>query len=259
MSEKYSHIKAIFFDAGFTLIHPQPVPSHVAEIAAQHGISADVERMSEARQHGEVFFRTRLSADADIWASDEKVRKFWDGYYTMLLEHGADNLPAEKVALALEAIYELYDTHLGWQLYPEVLTTLDALKRRGYTIGIISDWGSSLAHRIMAPLGVADHCDFIIASAAVGMSKPNAPLFNLALGRTEVNPEQAIMIGDNYLSDVLGARGAGIEGVLIDRWHNFAKPGVPAPDCLMINALDELLNILDLAAYFPDETAHSLE
>ena len=76
------------------------------------------------------------------------------------------------------------------------------------------------------------------------MSKPNAPLFNLALGRAGVKPEQAIMIGDNYLSDVLGARGAGIEGVLIDCWHNFAKPGVSPPDCLMINSLDELLGIL---------------
>lgn len=245
MSERYSHIKAIFFDAGFTLIHPQPVPHQLAQIAAQHGINADAERMNEARKKNQGFFQMQLSADADIWASDAKVRKFWDEYYTLLLAEGSeDALPADKVALALEAAYELYDTHLGWQLYPEALTTLDALKRRGYTIGIISDWGSSLAHRIMGPLGVADHCDFILASAAVGLSKPSAPLFNLALGRAAVKPEQAIMIGDNYLSDVLGARGAGIEGVLIDRWHNFNKPGVAPPDCLMINGLDELLSIL---------------
>ncbi len=245
MTSKHRHIKAVFLDAGFTLIHPQPVPRQVAEIAALHGISADPALMAAALHDAGDLFRVSLQADADIWASEAKVRKFWNGYYTLLLKHGADDLPADKVELALEAIYELYNTHLGWQLYPEVLNTLDALKRRGYRIGIISDWGARLAGRIMGPLGVADHCDFIIASAAVGLSKPSAALFNLALGRANLQPEQTIMVGDNYLSDVLGARGAGIEGILLDRWKHYADPATPRPDCLLINALDELLGILD--------------
>ncbi len=257
MTTKYTDIKAVFLDAGFTLIHPQPVSHQVAEIAARHGITADPALMSAARHQVNDFFRTALQADADIWASEAKVRKFWDGYYTLLLEHGTDDLPADKVALALEAIYELYNTHLGWQLYPEVMDTLDTLKRRGYLIGIISDWGTRLAGRIMGPLGVAAHCDFIIASAAVGLSKPSAALFNLALGRAEVKPEQAIMVGDNYLSDVLGARGAGIEGILLDRWGNFTDPAIPRPDCLLINALDELLGILDLPPQAPPAAAQS--
>ncbi len=245
MTTKYTHIKVVFLDAGFTLIHPQPVPHQVAEIAALHGINADAALMAAAMPDASGLFHTELQADADIWASEAKVHKFWDGYYTMLLQHGADDLPAAKVALALDAIYELYNTHLGWQLYPEVMDTLDALKRRGYRIGIISDWGARLAGRIMGPLGVADHCDFIIASAAVGLSKPSAALFNLALGRANVPPEQVVMVGDNYLSDVLGARGAGIEGILLDRWKHYADPAIPRPDCILINALDELLGILE--------------
>ncbi len=245
MSSKRAHIKAVFLDAGFTLIHPQPVPVQLAEIAALHGINADAALMTAALHDAGDLFRVALEGDADIWASEDKVHKFWDGYYTVLLQHGAEELPADKVELALAATYELYNTHLGWQLYPEVMDTLDALKRRGYRIGIISDWGARLAGRIMGPLGVADHCDFIIASASVGLSKPSAALFNLALGRANVQPEQTIMVGDNYLSDVLGARGAGIEGILLDRWKHYADPAIPRPDCLLINALDELLVILD--------------
>ncbi len=241
MSRANHQLKAIFLDAGFTLIHPQPLPPSIASIAAQHGINADVERLTAARTKGQDFFRVQLSDDHDIWASEAKIRKFWDGYYTMMLEQGSDELPADKLERALEAIYELYNTHLGWQLYPEALDTLDTLKRRGYRIGIISDWGASLAQRIMGPLGVADHCDFIISSAAIGLCKPSAALFNLALGRAAVSPDEAIMVGDNYLLDVLGARGAGIEGILLDRWQHFADPAIPPPHFPRINALDEHL------------------
>jgi putative hydrolase of the HAD superfamily len=59
--------------------------------------------------------------------------------------------------------------------------------------------------------------DCLVASTVSGSQKPDVSIFREALRRTGADPESSVHVGDNYIADVLGARAAGIDGVLVDR------------------------------------------
>ena len=56
----------------------------------------------------------------------------------------------------------------------------------------------------------------------------------------EIEPGQAVYVGDNYFADVIGAQRAGIGAVLIDPQDLF-----PEADCPVIQKISELKLVLD--------------
>ncbi len=85
-------------------------------------------------------------------------------------------------------------------------------------------------------LGIEPYLDFVATSEEAGANKPEPPIFLLALERARVDAREAVYVGDQYRTDVLGARGVGIRPVLIDR--SGLMPGVS--DCTRIRSLTEL-------------------
>ena len=55
--------------------------------------------------------------------------------------------------------------------------------------------------------------DFLITSEEAGKEKPNIEIFNLALLKMKLKPNDVIMIGDSYKKDIIGAKNAGIESI----------------------------------------------
>ena len=58
--------------------------------------------------------------------------------------------------------------------------------------------------------------DSITISEEAGYAKPDIRIFQTALDRLECKPEEAVVIGDSWENDILGARAAGIRGI----WYN---------------------------------------
>jgi FMN phosphatase YigB (HAD superfamily) len=77
------------------------------------------------------------------------------------------------------------------------------------------------------------------ASAYAGCNKPHPGIFQQALVQLGVPADSVLYVGDSYKHDVVGARNAGIDVVLLDR-----DGQVPAPDCPVIRDLCELLDLL---------------
>jgi putative hydrolase of the HAD superfamily len=74
----------------------------------------------------------------------------------------------------------------------------------------------------------------------VGADKPKPPIFLKALELAKVKPEAALHIGDQHQNDVLGARGVGIMGILLDRDN--LSPEIT--DCPRIKSLTEIADYL---------------
>jgi putative hydrolase of the HAD superfamily len=85
--------------------------------------------------------------------------------------------------------------------------------------------------------GLAPYFDAFVASAAVGIGKPDARIFTVALERLGCTPQATWMVGDSLHRDVAGARAAGVRAVWLDRRGEDAD-GVEA-DC-RIRSLAEL-------------------
>jgi putative hydrolase of the HAD superfamily len=233
-------IRAIFYDAGHTLVRPRPDFGEVWDfLAHQLGVEIGMEHRGAFPDLG-AFFYSRLGVDGlGSYASDAAARSFWSEYYAFSLRDIVPDLSRDEVMSAGGALYDWYKDPEQWQPFPEVTGTLARVKERGLIQGVVSDWGSDLlpilhAHEITVMM------DFVVASAVVGSSKPHREIFMYALARAEVRPEETIYVGDSYLADVLGSRGAGLHPVLIDR-----EGKAPRIDAPVIASLDELLAIAD--------------
>jgi putative hydrolase of the HAD superfamily len=233
-------IRAIFYDAGHTLVRPRAEFDEVWDFLA-HQLGVDIaEEHRGAFPDVAAFFYSRLGEDGlGSYASDAAARTFWTEYYAFALRESAPALAREQIASAGGALYDWYKEPAQWEPFPDVIDALEAARDRGLIQGVVSDWGSDLlpilhAHEITRLM------DFVVASAVVGSSKPHREIFMYALDRANVRAEETIYVGDSYLADVLGSRSAGLHPVLIDR--DGTAPSIDAP---VVRALTELVAIAD--------------
>jgi len=233
-------IRAVFYDAGHTLVRPRAEIDEVWDFLA-HQLGIDI----AAHQRGPfpdvaAFFYSRLGEDGlGAYASDAAARTFWTEYYAYALREVARGLSSEEVRSAGEALYDWYAEPAQWQPFPETIAALEEGRRRGLVQGVVSDWGSDLlpilhAHEITRLM------DFVVASAVVGSSKPHREIFLYALGRAGVQAHETVYVGDSYLADVLGSRAAGLHPVLIDREDK--APHVDAP---VVRSLLEVFDVVE--------------
>ncbi len=89
------------------------------------------------------------------------------------------------------------------------------MRAAGLVVGVISNSNGSV-RSILEATGLAAHLHFVIDSSVVGVEKPDPRIFALGLREAGVAAEEAIYVGDLYSVDVLGARGAGLDGILLD-------------------------------------------
>jgi FMN phosphatase YigB (HAD superfamily) len=231
-------IRAVFFDAGLTLIHSQPtLAERYIQALEQRGIAATVEQVQAALKRAGALMLEASRADPDIWAADDKVQKHWQDFYVNAFRDLGAGPASEACA---QALYDLYNRPGAWSLFPDVLPTLKRLHVRGYVIGVISDWATSLPANILLPLGVGPYIDFMVVSATMREAKPSSGLYREALARAGAHPHEAVHVGDSYVNDILGARAAGIAGVLLDRDRLYNEP----LDCPRIVSLEELPALL---------------
>ena len=105
-------------------------------------------------------------------------------------------------------------------LYDDVISNLNALRERGYIVGVVSNVPSS-GSELSDQLGLSNSIDFAVTSSEVGCEKPDPRIYEEALHRANnTPPNAALMVGDQLETDIYGAIGAGIQPVLLDRNNN---------------------------------------
>jgi HAD superfamily hydrolase (TIGR01662 family) len=128
------------------------------------------------------------------------------------------------------------------QPYPEVVDVLTLLLKHSYRLGIVSNWSWNLRERV-AQAGLERFFEVIWASAYAGCNKPHPGIFRSALDRMpapEIDPARVLYVGDSYYHDVIGARNAGLDVVLLDRDGASART-----DCPVIRDLHGVLGLLE--------------
>jgi putative hydrolase of the HAD superfamily len=105
---------------------------------------------------------------------------------------------------------------LRFAAYPDVGPALGRLRAGGVRLVVVSNWDISL-HAALADAGIAPLLDGVVSSAEVGSAKPEGAIFAAGLALAGVAADRAVHVGDSYAEDVVGARAAGIEPVLLVR------------------------------------------
>ena len=141
--------------------------------------------------------------------------RWWDSVRPVLgrAYEAAGYAPARAIELAAAA-QRLYVDPATWTLFDDTTPALERLTAAGWTHAILSNHVPELG-RIVAALGLDRHLATISCSAETGFEKPHPRSFAALL--EELGPDEAWMVGDNVVADVLGAEAAGIPAILVRR------------------------------------------
>jgi len=235
-------IKAVFFDAGNTLLLPHPSVEEVCvEVLASRGHRPPLEDLRRGMERAERYYEKRYWSDDSFWASEVKAAAMWSEMYALAVAEAG----VEDSSTMGRLLYDEFGRGDRWALFPDVLPAMQELHGMGMRMGIVSNWDARLPG-LCHHLGLSRYLDFVISSANLGQIKPEASIFRSALGRVDVEAAAAVHVGDHYYADVLGARTAGIYPVLLDRWEWSSNP-----DCTVITSLIELPELVRSGAILP--------
>lgn len=208
-------IKAVFFDFYGTLAGFHPPKEEVqAQAMASMGFQASHEGIIRGYLEADRLMSEVNSTDSPLRGmSSEERLEFFARYEQLILKGAGIDTDLETAAKVWAKVQSV---PYGFALFNDVLPTLDLLRARGLTVGLISNIGGN-ASNLTTQLGLTGHLDFVVTSQDAGIEKPHPPIFRLALARASAKPEEALHVGDSPISDVAGARNVGIKPLLIDR------------------------------------------
>ena len=127
-------------------------------------------------------------------------------------------------------------------LYDDTLELLEALKGK-YQLVLLTNGSPALQNlKLELTPELAPYFEHIVISGDFGRGKPDVSIFEHVLELTGKDPQEAIMVGDNLNTDILGANRCGITSVWINR--RGVVPEDVKPD-YEINKLMDLLPILE--------------
>jgi len=205
--------RAVFFDAGETLVHPAPTfPDLFASIVTREGFPRAPEDVIAASSVVMDRF-SEAARDRVLWTtSPERSRAFWLGVYERMLD--ALDLPSRDGLR--DTLYREFTDLRNYALFDDVRGVLDDLAAAGLSLGIVSNFEAWL-DELLAALGVRDAFPVRVISGVEGIEKPDPRIFELAMSRAGVGPEGSVYVGDNPEFDVDPPAALGMFTVLIDR------------------------------------------
>ena len=216
-------IRAVLFDAGGTLIHMDGERTSKAA-----GLPWGAAEFGRAYDAAVAEIRRWVIANPKSTDS-ERMPRFLG---TLLAGLG---LPEQS---RRDAVRGIVAEHLRANLWSrgaeDAPDTLAALRDRGYRLAVVSN-ADGRVRALLEEAGLSPHFEFVVDSSEVGVEKPDPRIFHAATARLDLPASSCASVGDIYEIDVLGAREAGLEAILIG---NCEAP----PDVARVESLADLLN-----------------
>ncbi|MBB5018407.1 putative hydrolase of the HAD superfamily [Chitinivorax tropicus] len=161
--------------------------------------------------------------------------------FEQLLAHFGLDLPHTPAQLAARQRSVFLENR---RLIDGARSLLEALRAQGIQIGIVTN--NMLNEQIdkLAHLQIANLIDQLITVDMVGAGKPEPDIFHYALHRHHCKPEQAVMVGDSWPNDVIGAHRAGIRPVWLNRHHQARPDATPCVEIHQLTPTDEALDAI---------------
>ena len=137
---------------------------------------------------------------------EKKPEEIWPDWYLR-----AFDFDREKLLPITEELANLWEvTFYHRELRPDARETLQALKDRGYRIGVISNNASLYnVFDVLEQYGIRAYMEDVTVSSVVGYRKPHPGIFQIALRQMQVTAAECVYVGDTVSRDIIGSKRAG--------------------------------------------------
>lgn len=220
-------LRTLLFDLDGTLRFNRPSSTETFfDYVVSLGVPDSPERRRRAHRWTHYYWAQsdELFVDAQTYPGDDDA--FWLNYAVRSLR--AFDCPescVQEIAPAAHAFMTYQHKPVSW-VPPDVPETLRLLKAAGYRLGLVTN-RSQPCQAELAQLGLLDFFELVLTAGEANAWKPDPVIFVEALRRLGANAEAALYVGDNYYADVIGARLAGLQPVLLDPDGLFPEAGCP--------------------------------
>lgn len=203
-----SAIRAVFFDAVGTLLHPTPsAPEMYARVAADFGLTVSAD---EVRTRFVAAFRAEEELDraADWVTSEAREEARWRRIVADTLPGGGED--------CFRTLYDHYAQPAAWAVDPLAAGVFAHLRGRGLTLGLASNYDHRLERVVAGHAELQLLRPHVVVSSQVGHRKPGGAFFAALLERVGLSPGEVLLVGDDFGNDFQGATAAGLHAVLLD-------------------------------------------
>lgn len=238
--------RAVTFDVTGTLIRSPRLGALYRDVFRRHGLAVEQDESEVARSIARVWQELACLTDGStdrFRTHPEGSRGWWRRFGERVAEHLGIEPPSR---FATAELYDRFARPEAWEVYPDVVPALEALRARGVRLGVVSNWDERLPG-LLEGLGLAERLDAIVHSSEVGYEKPDPRIFLAALDRLGhgpaqgADPEETVHVGDRLKEDVEGAVNVGMRAILLDRRDRHADEEIPEPATAVIHGLDDLV------------------
>lgn len=230
--------KAALFDLDNTLLQKNPtIVERVFEFTHQYCPELCFETIEKAYAASELWQGEQIKKENETGQrmSDEEYFQNVLSVYLRFLP------PNEMNPSGLLAI--LSGKRSGnYALMPNTIDTLEHLKRKDITLGIVSNNYANVRQTLI-DLGIAPYFDCIVISDEVNLFKPDPKIMELACEKLGIACTDSIYIGDHPF-DVLCAHSANMSVAWFPPNRFFTVPEYVDEPEYTIHALSELIDIL---------------
>lgn len=202
-------LRAVFFDAVGTLIHPEPsAAAAYFAIGNRHGSRLD---LATIRSAFAAAFRRQDDIDRqnDWRTSEQRELERWRTIVREVLQDVAD------CGRCFAELYEHFADPAHWRLDPDGCHVLNNLAQRGYSVGLASNFDHRL-RRVLAGFPELHRVKEVFISAEIGWRKPSPRFFAEVAKKAELTPQETLYVGDDHDNDFVGALAAGWQAVLLE-------------------------------------------
>ena len=196
-------MKLVIFDAFNTLVtaHQQHRSTFLRGLA-RAGLQPSPLLLAQLQRLSEGFDHSAQSRSRESYVA-------WTRETLGLAGRRADPAFRPRIVPALEQLHQAPMVPM-----PGAEDCLARLKDAGFRIAICSNWGWDLKADLR-PAGLAGHIDTYVSSAEAGFRKPHPRIYQAALEASQSCAENAVFVGDNLRTDILGPENAGIRPIFL--------------------------------------------
>lgn len=113
------------------------------------------------------------------------------------------------------AWYFRQESTLKLQLYDGVIELLEYIRNNGAKTILLSNAQACFTMPELKKLDLLKYLDHVFISSDYGVCKPDEAFWKIMIDRTKIDPHKTVMIGNDYFSDISGARAFGVKGIYI--------------------------------------------